>query len=691
MTLTTRLIQLVPFLIAVATFAQISGRTGLAAGACAIALLGIVREPRYKVPAAGEALLAFGCALLAFFCYGLDAQVRGSGAYPLKLLPLAVASCSLWMIGLRRFIPHPTGGRIGDVGLGLLVFLGCGSTTSGSLYPVALVSYFLIAWLCLAATDPATPAQESDKRSQSKNGLRMRTQIQWRPRWREVAASVAILSIAGSLAAATTTAIPIASERITAWAIRRWHARLRSRVGFHDNTISLGSLSGMLESDAMVLRIFGPHTDHLRGNVYTQYRSGQWHIPRHTPLAAWTSMPIPADDPLVPLFQWLLPETSPEETEALQEGPITEFEFVDSSGDRFFLPLNAAALMTDPESVLFDAFGIARPRVKKSAQRVQFRTSLVPQFPATPPGPEDLQLPETLRPMLTSLVREWSAGARSEREVLEAIAGRLQSDFQYSVNYTRPDGVDPVVEFLQNDPRGHCEYFASAMTLLARAAGIPARFVTGYRASEFNRWGNYTIVRQQNAHAWIEAFVPDMQMEVSAGARTQVRSGEGAWVTFDPTPGERFEPGARYASAPTGAAFDALQVFFARYGTTALLVGLAAAFALIQLRRLIGEGTGGDSAVGSRARPLPTYLSALLETLRQYGIERTPATCFARLQHQLREVAQTPDLASEQGDALEQAAVLLDDITRVRYGATDATTTEALESAVASWVERSRS
>lgn len=76
---------------------------------------------------------------------------------------------------------------------------------------------------------------------------------------------------------------------------------------------------------------------------------------------------------------------------------------------------------------------------------------------------------------------------------------------------------DPVDLFLFDARRGFCEHYASAFALLLRAAGIPARVVTGYQGGTINPRGNYMIVRQSDAHAWSEALV------------------DGRWQRFDPT------------------------------------------------------------------------------------------------------------------------------------------------------------
>jgi transglutaminase-like putative cysteine protease len=76
---------------------------------------------------------------------------------------------------------------------------------------------------------------------------------------------------------------------------------------------------------------------------------------------------------------------------------------------------------------------------------------------------------------------------------------------------------DPVDMFLFDTRRGFCEHYASAFVVMLRAAGIPARVVTGYQGGEINPRGGYMIVRQSDAHAWAEAII------------------DGRWQRFDPT------------------------------------------------------------------------------------------------------------------------------------------------------------
>src|SRR5262249_38312627 len=93
---------------------------------------------------------------------------------------------------------------------------------------------------------------------------------------------------------------------------------------------------------------------------------------------------------------------------------------------------------------------------------------------------------------------------------------------------TGKPGSQPVSTFLFETKSGHCEYFASAMALLLRASGIPTRMVNGFLMGEYNPVGDDYIVRQSDAHSWVEVYLP----------------GSG-WVEFDPTPPDpnRKDPG----------------------------------------------------------------------------------------------------------------------------------------------------
>ena len=100
----------------------------------------------------------------------------------------------------------------------------------------------------------------------------------------------------------------------------------------------------------------------------------------------------------------------------------------------------------------------------------------------------------------------------------------------------------PVDDFLFNSKRGYCEHYASAMVLMLRTIGIPARIVTGFYGGEFNEYGGYVIVRQSNAHSWVEAAI------------------DGRWRLFDPTP-----PVVERRASAIGYLLDMLRMKWNRY------------------------------------------------------------------------------------------------------------------------------
>ncbi len=111
-------------------------------------------------------------------------------------------------------------------------------------------------------------------------------------------------------------------------------------------------------------------------------------------------------------------------------------------------------------------------------------------------------------------------------KITAALVEHLRQQYRYDLaNPPAGRGEDPLIVFLFETRRGHCELFAAGLTALCRSIGIPARVVTGFRASEFNTLGRYYVVRQSNAHAW-----------------TEVDGGPGVgWQTFDATPPEMVE------------------------------------------------------------------------------------------------------------------------------------------------------
>jgi transglutaminase-like putative cysteine protease len=129
-----------------------------------------------------------------------------------------------------------------------------------------------------------------------------------------------------------------------------------------------------------------------------------------------------------------------------------------------------------------------------------------------------LQLPRDLSPRVRDLARAWHADSPGAGAVVDRALGYFhRKPFFYTLTPPRL-GEDPVATFLFETRQGFCEHYAGSFVVLMRAAGVPARVVTGYQGGEWNPLGGYMLVRQSDAHAWAEVWL---------GGR--------GWVRIDPT------------------------------------------------------------------------------------------------------------------------------------------------------------
>lgn len=125
------------------------------------------------------------------------------------------------------------------------------------------------------------------------------------------------------------------------------------------------------------------------------------------------------------------------------------------------------------------------------------------------PDNQTLYLPRYVSPKTKALAREWGLTSTGVDEMVnKALNYFRREEFFYSL---QPPLLfdDPVDEFLFQTRNGYCEHYASAFTVLMRAAGVHARVVIGYQGGEYNDVDNYFIVRQSDAHAWSEVWYPD--------------------------------------------------------------------------------------------------------------------------------------------------------------------------------------
>jgi hypothetical protein len=338
-------------------------------------------------------------------------------------------------------------------------------------------------------------------------------------------------------------------------------AKPRALVGFSDKVV-LGELGQIIESRDEVMRVWfyrdpAPTPQHVHGEIYLHgaflmnYQRGQWE-------AGETTMEVGNS--------WLQPDDRPLPRSGVVRQKIT-IEALDHNELFYvapYIPLEASAYIS---------FDHARQRLVRNEYfcNRQFEYSLGTtaivngeQSPLTPSGHSDLiggalaMPPGAGRdglPNLVALARRWIAQSglpkRDRLGRARCLEQKLAASglYQYSLTgQDRDPNLDPIEDFISKHPRGHCEYFATALTLMLRSQGIPARMVVGYKCDEWNSVGNYYQVRQLHAHTWVEAFLRHDQIpdELKHGKGYWPWPEEGGWLRLDPTPAAAQEAAAAW-------------------------------------------------------------------------------------------------------------------------------------------------
>ena len=304
----------------------------------------------------------------------------------------------------------------------------------------------------------------------------------------------AILVITGAVAAIAVTTLPPLAAKIERTVTGMLGIDFSQQTAF-STSMQLGATNGMLKSDAIVARIdggdFGRRSggEYLRGAVYDRYDNARWITTEEG--RSRTTLPAgPGGTAHV----------------ALDRHAPTGVDL------RWFLPPAACGF---DRAVEVDFFGVARRRSGELA--LSYATSGCAPPVVRPPTTSDLEVPSYLERDIAPIAARWTAGATNDQDKLKRISDEL-GRYEYSLDVPRGANMDPILDFLTVHKAGHCEFYASSLALLARTQGIHARVIGGYRVSEINPITKQAIIRDRNAHSWVEAWY------------------DGAWHAWDPTP-----------------------------------------------------------------------------------------------------------------------------------------------------------
>lgn len=337
----------------------------------------------------------------------------------------------------------------------------------------------------------------------------------------------------------------------------RWRAgqtRVLRTVGFSES-VTLGELGEAYQNDNALMQVWfeedGSDEPYriagdaplFRGALLVTYDNGQWHrrseryeydrkkmsrtqdseLPTDAPLVKQTIRLQPREDQtLFSVFPVILRDTSSEvlysgENEQLYRPPRKQ-------SVPFTYELYTTGFRDHMNSMVIPASRLPTP-TEYSRELLQMPRDADDNDPL--PG---------LRALAAQLVGDIPLGDRERRARTLEMHLRDLTKFRYSLKGVERDpNLDPVEDFLTKHPVGHCEYFASALTLMLRSVKIPARLAIGFKGGEWNEAGKYYQVRELHAHTWVEAWIAPENLPSFVRNSQQARQ-NGAWLILDPTP-----------------------------------------------------------------------------------------------------------------------------------------------------------
>lgn len=287
-------------------------------------------------------------------------------------------------------------------------------------------------------------------------------------------------------------------------------------------------------SETPVMQVSTPKTVYLRGTVYNRYNGHGWQNTTGGRRYLWQSRRM------AELRSELFDETLPPDSvqNSLSETSVVSVRMLADSASTLFVPQRVRELNPGGETVPYFS-NSSEIFITRNLQAGDTWEVSAPLYTSTDPGIGTLteicttlgdprwenirntytELPSHLEQPVRELADKVTAYANTPFEKAIALQNYLRRNFKYTLNVgEHPENIDFVTSFLLDTKEGYCTYFASAMTVLCRMAGLPARYVEGYLAVP-NEYGE-ALVTGMNAHAWTEVYFAGF-----------------GWLTFDATPG----------------------------------------------------------------------------------------------------------------------------------------------------------
>ena len=349
--------------------------------------------------------------------------------------------------------------------------------------------------------------------------------------WTQWARLAVFAGISASAATAAIIVLPLLQAQVEQTTFQIFMSMGQGYSGL-STTARLGDLETLKLSRSVALRVWSTRAQDLRARAYSRFDGRTWTAnPGATaPLRAVAS----PDLPMSKAREWLesVPgnfylvgaagRTSDPGVVVTRIVPTASTDnLMVSPGDKLLVKGELSSVKVDAQQNLQPPTGGAM-----GTYAVVNRAGEIVQRGAAPPKEiEDaLQVPADIDPRFRELAARLSEGAAKSEERIQRTLALVSRECHYSLELGKFRSKQPVAEFFFEKKRGYCQYFASAAALLLRLQGVPTRYVSGFHVTEDNRTGDHYVIRDLDAHAWIECYLP----------------GRG-WVAADPTPAAEYE------------------------------------------------------------------------------------------------------------------------------------------------------